>query len=54
MLALDPGVPEEEVVCTPAIDPSKDLEISDTCIFWIFSPLTVEAAPVNDDFLVVP
>ena len=33
MLALDPGVPEEDVVCTPAIEPSKDFEISDTCIF---------------------
>ena len=45
---------ELATIGTPATEPSRALPRSDTCSFSRFSPFTVEADPVNEDFFCVP
>ena len=39
--------PDDELTCTPAIEPSNDCETLETCNFWSSSPFTDCAEPVK-------
>ena len=51
---LEPGWPEEVVICTPATLPVRADAILDCCVLAMSSDLTTAAEPVKASFLAVP
>ena len=49
-----PGWPKADETCTPEVLPSKAADTVEIALFSIDLAVTVDAEPVNDDFLEVP
>ena len=54
MDGLDPRLPDDVVICTPATIPSSALVGSEDCTLAISDDFTTVAEPVNDSLVDVP